>query len=1205
MQQLTIAAASGSDKYDIKVSTELVRTPESVKVIGFHAKTDENSAADIDDVHRIAAVTDAGGQAMLLSLSGTNELFLIFRDAAAKGGFRQRSLSAGFKKQVGGAPWVQSFAIRQDDSKNLTVIVAASTDQTSPSHLFMVTGLSPKQLAQGPDWRYLGKRDDFAVSRFEMTRSSDGTTIWCGVAPKDRKGGGKRWSNIYGIDAEAADLADDPSTAWPKADVYPLVVDAELLDFDGGFDPDYGPGIYSLLRRSDQRSQVQFTSLPIKARRSDPVGKSRTRTWLNIDGKYRSITALDNGESSDLYLAGDNVALLSAESLAASSDAAAKLTPAPLFTDGPYSEVLPRVDKSGSINCFALADDGLLQTRRTEKGGAWTPTASLRKNVMQIAPTTDPERGGAAVYAGYLGGRLSKLVRRENIGTWSEEDVAVQDTGTFAEREAYLTRIVVHDAKGAPLREGAVNVRASSWCHAKLNGQERILDPHVDRMTDATLDGRGGLTVRVPAFGVSPPLIRIEIDALAEGLDIDPSAAIKSAAQGLSSDGLLEAQNGQNPLMRASSASPGPVIKGSLRESGSRGTLDAISVGLSNLSNLDSRAGVRSAKKGGTIDNKVAPPKSAGTWGVTIAKGKPTALSPARAKEITSGKVVAGPLEVLEGLWNDIENFVEDAVEIVVDVVDDVVRFVVKVADKVGAFLLNTLEEVGRAFEWLWAQIKVGISALVDWIGFVFDWPDIVRVRDYVMDSCVATIDAGRATVVKFRDEAAAWFDKVQGALAIFADLPADARTAKLNTDQANARSSETGNSDRVSEALAAMTNNPALEWVLEQVQDFIATYVVKLNLDAITKEVVATFTKFVDDIKTGVLNVVTDLNDFVDKLTSLLSKGDVSIEAVAKLFVGETGILLVDAARTFVVSGLDAVEGLLGVLEAVVTQEMEFPLLSKLFGEKVSTSLLKVLATFIAAPATVFYKLVSGKAPIAKNEKLPLLVPASAGSKDFTFVGQSGDDGIAKASRILGWVGVIALTIGTAWDDIERVVASKAGDAEAAAGPVAELAVAGRATIKLAEIVGEIPLTGGSSLGWRAGFWTVEWLELGWPFVKMKGASLSPGKEQQKINQAGSIIGLALKALLAVPIVAYDLKDEIDNPPDDTGKYVGETADIVVKFIQQEAKEIGGIVATVGALTNQPRVLAVGAIVEAASVAIVVGRLVASEAMGETFTWL
>lgn len=1208
MESLNIAAASGKGIFDVRVDTNLVRTPEPVRVVGFHASPGENAAADADSVHRIAAATDETGQAMLLSLSGKNELFLISRDAEAKGGYRQQSLSASFKKTIGAAPWVQSFAIYQGTDKSLTLVVAAAKSETAPSHLFLVTGITPKRLSRGAEWTYLGTRSDFVVTRFQVTSSSDSTTLWCGVGAKDGPDGSKRWSDLYAIDAEAAGLSDTPAKVWPGADLYPLTVDGDLLDFDGGFDSDYGAGVYCLIRRVDKSAGIQFLSLPFKLRRSDKVGKSQNRSWLAIKGQYTSLTTFtqDDGGATDVYLAGDNIARLDADVLAANHKSKKLLTPAPILTDGPYTEIFCAVDESGAVNCFGLADDGLLQTCRSE-GATWTPAASLRKNVMQIAPAADLERGGASVYVGYLDGRLAKIVRRPNIGVWAEEDVAVQDTGVITERQAYQTRVVVRDGSGAPLTGGAVKLRASSWCIAKVNGGERILDPHVDRETKAVLDSRGGLTLSIPASNLSPPLIRIEMDALAEGVDVDPTAPLKAASDGLTTKMLLDAKKGANRFMRGSKISDQQVVGAEFRDAASKDTLDGVTSGLSTLSSLSGQGALRGVKKGGAVDSKLKPPKTTGTWGVSVAKdnGKTTSLSDDKAQKIAAQKAADSPLELLEGLWNDIETFTEDALEVVVDVADDVVRFIVKTANEVSAFVLETLEDIGSAFEWLWSKIKLGLAALVDWLGFIFDWPDIARMRDYIEASSVAAIDSGRGGVIKFRDSAAELFDKARTALASFADLPAETTSKKLDAGAAGGLLGNAGPDDPVTQALKALTENPALEWVLEKLQDFISNYIVKANLSAITSELEATFTTFINDIKAGVLDAVGDIQAFVDKLVSLVSAGNVSVESLAKLFAGEAGILVVDTARTVLIASLDMLEGLLGVFEAIVTQKLEFPLLSKIFGEKVASSPLKILATFIAAPVTVIYKILTGEAPIAEGEKLPVLSPAYPASGEFDFAAQSEPSAATKkASRVLGWMGVGALTVGMLWDDIERAL--EAGG-NSITGPAAEVAIVGRATVKLVEIVGETPLTDTEPLWARFSYYAVDWLELGFPFAKQKGTSLVPTDEADKVNKVGLVIGIGLKALLAFPIVIVELKNAVEDRPSEMSdeEFALQITNTVAKFIQQETKEVGGMVATIGSLAKRPKVILAGALVEGASLAITAGRLAFSETQSESFEWL
>ena len=115
------------------------------------------------------------------------------------------------------------------------------------------------------------------------------------------------------------------------------------------------------------------------------------------------------------------------------------------------------------------------------------------------------------------------------------------------------------------------------------------------------------------------------------------------------------------------------------------------------------------------------------------------------------GKLI-GAAEKVEtffiGLGKSIADFFEGvghAIEqgwtFVIHKAEDAVRFICAIGDEVSISCLNTLEEVGSFFEWLWRQVKTGLEKLWEFLKLLFDWNDVLRVRDVMLDLIDQTLD--------------------------------------------------------------------------------------------------------------------------------------------------------------------------------------------------------------------------------------------------------------------------------------------------------------------------------------------------------------------------------------------------------------------------------------------------------------------------------
>ncbi|KAH8586882.1 hypothetical protein B0O99DRAFT_700518 [Bisporella sp. PMI_857] len=66
-------------------------------------------------------------------------------------------------------------------------------------------------------------------------------------------------------------------------------------------------------------------------------------------------------------------------------------------------------------------------------------------------------------------------------------------------------------------------------------------------------------------------------------------------------------------------------------------------------------------------------------------------------------------------------------------IVDGVTHFVCEWAGKVYRFFLNSISAIGKALSWVFAKIKVGCKAIIDFIGFIFNWDFILDYADSIV----------------------------------------------------------------------------------------------------------------------------------------------------------------------------------------------------------------------------------------------------------------------------------------------------------------------------------------------------------------------------------------------------------------------------------------------------------------------------------------
>lgn len=108
-------------------------------------------------------------------------------------------------------------------------------------------------------------------------------------------------------------------------------------------------------------------------------------------------------------------------------------------------------------------------------------------------------------------------------------------------------------------------------------------------------------------------------------------------------------------------------------------------------------------------------------------------------------------------------------------------------AGKVYRFVVDTVSAVCKALSWVFAKIKVGIKAIIDFVGFLFDWDFIVTYSDSIVAFCNAGLDYGVDLLDEMDDKAQSFIDDLKD------KLTGRKQPATLSTDKSTASTAANG----------------------------------------------------------------------------------------------------------------------------------------------------------------------------------------------------------------------------------------------------------------------------------------------------------------------------------------------------------------------------------------------------------------------------
>ncbi len=92
-------------------------------------------------------------------------------------------------------------------------------------------------------------------------------------------------------------------------------------------------------------------------------------------------------------------------------------------------------------------------------------------------------------------------------------------------------------------------------------------------------------------------------------------------------------------------------------------------------------------------------------------------------------------------LGKEIEHGVIDAADAVAGGIESAVAMTIQFADKAISFVVSHVEQVGRVIGMVLEQIGAEIVKIVDFLASLFDWQEIIRIKDYVVGTINQTFN--------------------------------------------------------------------------------------------------------------------------------------------------------------------------------------------------------------------------------------------------------------------------------------------------------------------------------------------------------------------------------------------------------------------------------------------------------------------------------
>lgn len=908
---------------------------------------------------------------MMLSTGSQRTLRLIRRVASGEAdlpaSYEVLDLSDGFAHIAKGA--VRAFAAAWTAEDEVTLAVAVDSGAPdSPSQILIAYNVSTRH----NDWRNLpwvnyGTRDAIKVGGMRIIRESDG-----------------KWLTL--MSGETGDLANTYVIRQGRAEsfqtgglVYSVAIDVtNIADFQvGGVD---GEAAMHVLGTNRKGKRVIVTR---KVPTLDALGKPVARpTMMFPCPEGANVLAMgwnDPQRGADLYVGGKGVRRLDTEEFDEQEEAKFEtVIPETAATGIVRLVVAEAID--GATTVWTLDGSGrLLMTSRSQRSrestpAVWSEPIVMRRGVHEIAAVPGDEHLTAALLVVYDEGKTGSLVR-DAQGIWQDEPITVADLGAATRLLTFQTVVSLRDKDLAPAR-GRMRLSATVASTLVINGHSYFVYPGHDAVLDIPYDGK--LTISNRALSFSPATYRLKVEGWREAIDINPAARMYQRFDNLTAD----------ELRKAKKADGQPLLGEEFRTGSQAGSVDSVLQALKKATEMTTGKGgvdgVWLVPEDAAPSSKILPntlPEGY-TWGLASdGKGGLVPMDAAAANSLTdrAGRTSSGFLGSnisLSDVWELIANAATEAVRFVIRKAADVVEFVCEIAGKVGRFILDRLEEIGSFFKWLWNTIKAAAEDVWNFLKFLFDWGDILAVRDWMKEGVKDQIEELKKSVDKMKPIVAGYFD--EGIEQI--------RMAKADRGFTN---SERPKHDPVVEARkqgtdakdAAVNSGPG-SWILEQFSNIGKALIeVKLpetpNIDFVGK-----FNRQLQNISNMSQNIGKDIQKIFPN--GFPSASEITFAKLQEV-VMIVGLNIAEGALEMGKEiSLALIDGMLVLIDAfygVMFATIRLPLLEKLFelvsGEKKDLSFTIIDAVLLppAVLSTITFKLVFPKIDLKEVLKVRLPV--------------------------------------------------------------------------------------------------------------------------------------------------------------------------------------------------------------------------------------
>jgi hypothetical protein len=847
-----------------------------------------------DDQFQVFQTAD--GDSLLFSI-GSDGVFYLTREARADlTGWNKVSLSEPLRKNHDGAVKAKSFQVSQSPVGGPIQIALVISVNDKEHWLYVAVNNSSSDFgwATNVPWQQIPfdqpGDSTLAIKNTYIRQSKEGLYVVADVLAKDAL-------TFYSVDRYHIDLEKKSGKYWSKPRPIPGLESnyTSLL----GRRSTGGHGTYTF-GFSDKKPKLDFALLSDE---SEPEELQLPRDLLGVSYATAITTAPNPDGTTQLFVA--------------SGDALYRY---PADQQTPRAQPQPIIEKSkllsGVTNLHGVGDGkttaiwGLndkneifytsCPTGREDAADAWSAPLLILTKVMAISSFLNNQEGNHVLFAQTKDNSLIQLTQDPVTTHWQERQIVLPATSPddYIEANSFTTHIEVTDDSNFPQPNTPVSLSSSSPVSVYVNNIYHVLSPNAP--ANITTDETGVITIvqEVTSLGgVCYHLKTAGVDTDINPMDkpLDRLKSVKSANDLKSAT--IPDDNGKPRALW----SPGADVDTAFKV-------------------FQDLFAVKDLPPNGSINKRSHQPTKKG----------------GNLVETKAGDL----FRHIKHAAKDVEHYYVEAE-----------HFCVKIGDTIYHTALDCLAKVANAIEFVFHKLAVAFEDLVKYVGFLFEWDDILRTHKAIKnlflryaEDCVANLASSKQTLQDI-------FNGLEDKVKSWGDIEDDGTTTGSVTAKAQRPKGH---------------QSPQSNWGMHHLKSNAGNGSATGDLpplDDTSDQPLQALGKMIDGEEQIIADMINNIKiNVIDQIHTL------SAAEIVKRIIANVLDVLLETAENVLVALVDifeaVVKGIIDVLDQPVTIPVISPMYKKITHQEEELSMLDLVCLVAAIPVTIVYKIAYGQAP-------------------------------------------------------------------------------------------------------------------------------------------------------------------------------------------------------------------------------------------------